>query len=111
MRRRQPSSRRADIAEEFAVDFPYGFPVGRMCEIHAGAHDIAQRGAGLGECLFDDFEDLAGLIFGGGLSAPTGPVPETCTVFPMRTAREKPIRGSKGELPEMFCRRHLRQYE
>src|ERR1700744_4523995 len=37
-------------------------------------------------------------------SAPTGPVPETCTVFPMRTAREKPIRGSKGELPEMFCR-------
>ena len=24
--------------------------------------------------------------------------------FPIRTARENPIRGSKGELPEMFCR-------
>src|SRR5271154_820547 len=37
-------------------------------------------------------------------SAPTGPVPETWTWLPMRTAREKPMIGSKGEVPEMLVR-------
>src|ERR1700746_2825315 len=40
----------------------------------------------------------------GASPAPTGPVREICTAFPIRTAREKPITGSKGELPGMFCR-------
>src|SRR5258708_19365592 len=37
-------------------------------------------------------------------SAPTGPVPETWMWLPMRTAREKPMMGSKGEVPGMLVR-------
>src|ERR1035437_9506333 len=37
-------------------------------------------------------------------SAPTGPVPDKCTAFPTRTAREKPMMGSKGEPPLIFWR-------
>ena len=35
-------------------------------------------------------------------SAPRGPVPETWTMLPTRTAREKPMMGSKGDDPEIF---------
>lgn len=41
---------------------------------------------------------------GEASSAPTGPVPETCTTLPMRTAREKPMMGSKGDVPGMLVR-------
>src|SRR5258708_16199074 len=37
-------------------------------------------------------------------SAPTGPVPETWMWLPMRTAREKPMMGAKGEVPRMLVR-------
>src|SRR6266403_2265897 len=37
-------------------------------------------------------------------SAPTGPVPETWMWLPMRTAREKPMMGSKGDVPGMLVR-------
>src|SRR5258707_9294950 len=41
-------------------------------------------------------------------SAPTGPVPETWMWLPMRTAREKPMMGSKGEVPGMLVRLVMR---
>src|ERR1700750_2303705 len=41
-------------------------------------------------------------------SVPTGPVPETWSWFPMRTAREKPMIGSKGDVPGMLVRLVMR---
>ena len=43
------------------MDAAYGFPVFHENEIHAGADDVGEGCACLGECFFGDGEDAAGL--------------------------------------------------
>ena len=48
-------------AEELAVDGADGLGVGGVGQQHAGADDVGERGAGLGERRLDDREAAAGL--------------------------------------------------
>jgi hypothetical protein len=54
----------ADGAKELAVDAADGFPVCSVGEVHAGADDIFEGCAGIGEGFFGDGENAAGLAGG-----------------------------------------------
>ena len=82
--------------------------VGVRREERARADDVARRGAGLARARPGRSPSSAGPARawspGSRRRACTGPVPETSTRSPTRTAREKPITGSNGE-PDAIRRR------
>ena len=86
------------------MDAAYCFPIFNVGEKHARADHVGERDPGFGQGFFGDDKNAAGLSGCVCLSAPTGPVPARCTTLPTRTAREKPMMGSKGDPPLMLLR-------
>jgi hypothetical protein len=75
-----------------------------MGEIHASAHDVFKLCARLFQSFLDDKESMTGLCnCVGGIRAYRS-CAGAWTVLSKRTAREKPMTGSKGDDPEMFLR-------
>ena len=73
-------------------------------DVHARPHDVVERRARLGQRRRNDLEAPPRLRPASSGQRPpgtTGPVPDTRTRSPTRTARLKPMVGSKGEPDEM----------
>jgi hypothetical protein len=86
----------ADVGEDFAVGAADLLPVFGAGEEDAGADDVLEGlPAPAWVRAFSMMARTARVCSAGERSsAPTGPVPETWTTLPMRTAREKPMMGS-----------------
>jgi hypothetical protein len=106
-----------DGGREFAMHAAHGFPVIEVGEIDASADDVVEGGAGFhpsdqdlspGTPALERASTAITKIWrawpsASRSSAPTGPVPDKWTALLTRTAREKPMMGSKGDPPVMFC--------
>ena len=86
-----------DVAEDLAVGRHRAFGVGGRGEERAGADDVAggrAASASAASTISQQRRAWSAVDSGQPPSGITGPVPETSTRSPVRTARENPMTGS-----------------
>jgi hypothetical protein len=102
-------ARRTNVTEHFSMSARRIAPTCDICKHDAGSNDLGHRPACLRDRLFDDFEAMLGLpinVATRGVPPPAaiGAVPATAISCPTRTARLKPISGSRYDPEETrFC--------
>src|SRR5579884_3784469 len=100
---------RAHIAKKLAMHITHRFPILYPRQQNTGANDILQARSRLLKRVARNLKTTACLRGASPTptvlpSGPMGAVPATATIFPIRTAREMPRRGSYGEPLDTFCR-------